>query len=325
MLDRKQILKQAYHDCMKEMYARSQPSVDYDQLLEDAKNGKIGENERVYERYYLSMEEFNYIRDKYINAYNIKESWKSNIELLKDYLVKGGTKDKYIAACTDEYGYHPGYRGYEKVEPISNQIQNIINNEIDESDVANKISNKILEVLMNTINDCKEFYRFDSEQSSFSCSLALGASPCSNPETVKKYWKSQGVDLDIEIRNPLLFWEYDYYEDSLDYMMSEEYGEHWREYWDSKWKEYALPNRDGAKLYLYEIEEGKYTLNVDSKHSYVLEYVRVSINDDGDYNMYDPSGGPYMYPGYKLSEDKVITRIFQEDGIVKFEINGNIS
>lgn len=320
MLDRKQILKQAYHDCMKEMYAKAQPPADYDQLL---KLAEAGENAEIYKRHFLSVEEFRYILNKYIKAYKIKESWIPNMELLEEYLREGGHKDKWIESHTDENGnYHTGYRGYEDVLPLNKQILDIISKYgLGEGEMYKEICDTVF----NTIKDCKNFYKFDRENSDFSCSIALGASPISDPTTVKEYWKSQGIDLDIEIRNPLLFWEFDYYEDTLDYMMSEEYGEHWREYWDSKWKEYALPNRDGAKLYLYEIEEGKYALNVDTEHSYVLEYVRVSINDDGDYNMYDPAGGPYMYPGYKISEDKVITRIFQEDGLVKFEINGNIS
>lgn len=241
MLDRQKIIEQAFHDCMKEMYARSQPSVDYDQLLEDAKNGKIGKDERVYERYYLSTEEFNYIRDKYINAYNIKESWKSNIELLEDYLINGGTKDKYIAARTDEYGYHPGYRGYEKVKPIKEQIEKILNDGFASGEVSpfvkDTIKDKIVESVMKTISDCKEFYRFDREESSFSCSLALGASPSSNPETVKEYWKSQGIDLDIEIRNPLLFWRQEYYGDEFEEVMEDEYGENWKEIKYNEWQE----------------------------------------------------------------------------------------
>lgn len=237
MLNRQKIIEQAFHDCMKEMYARSQPAVDYDQLLEDAKNGKIGKDEAVYERYYLSTEEFNYIRDKYIKAYNLKESWNSNIELLERYLVDGGTKDKYIEAHTDEYGYHPGYRGYEDVAPIAAQIKEILKTEIGEGNITDKISNKITETVMNTITNCKEFYRFDREESSFSCSLALGASPSSNPETVKEYWKTQGIDIDIEIRNPFLFWEQEYYADEFEEVMIEEYGENWKEIKDNEWKE----------------------------------------------------------------------------------------
>lgn len=235
MLDRQKIIEKAFHDCMKEMYARSQPSVDYDQLLEDAKSGKIGKDEAVYERYYLSTEEFNHIRWKYIEAYNIKESWTSNIELLEKYLNEGGTKDKYIKAHTDEYGYHPGYRGYEKVAPIRDQIQQIIKEEIGDECVG--CGNKIADAVMNIIKNCKEFYKFDREESSFSCSLALGASPSSNPETVKKYWKTQGIDIDIEIRNPLLFWDQEYYGDEFEDVMIEEYGENWKEIKDNEWKE----------------------------------------------------------------------------------------
>ena len=43
MLDRNEILERAYTECMAEMYAKSQPSADYYQLLEDAKNGDVGD------------------------------------------------------------------------------------------------------------------------------------------------------------------------------------------------------------------------------------------------------------------------------------------
>lgn len=234
MISRDKIIEQAYHDCMKEMYARSQPPADYDQLLEDVKNGKIGKNECVYERHYLSHEEFKYILGKYKKAYNIRETWTSDIETLEEYLKSGGIKDKYIEAHTDKYGYHPGHRGYETVKPIHNQISNILHEHgIDDKNIESAIT----ETILKTVKNCKEFYKFDREESSFEFSVALGASPTSNPEVVKKYWKSQGVDLDIEIRNPLLFWDQDYYGDSFEEVMEEDYGENWREYLDNKWKE----------------------------------------------------------------------------------------
>lgn len=237
MLDRKEILERAYTECMVEMYAKAQPSVDYHQLLEDAKNGKIGKDEKVYERYYLSRDEFEHIRNKYIEAYRLNETWRPNIELLEQYLTEGGTKDKYIKAHTDEYGYHPGYRGYEKVKPIKEQIENILNTEIGEGNVSNSIANKITESVMNTISDCKEFYRFDREESQFSASVALGPSPCSNKDTVIEYWKSQGIDIKIEEHNPLLLWERDYYGDEFEEVMIDEYGDDWKEQFDNKWKE----------------------------------------------------------------------------------------
>lgn len=238
MLDRDQVIRKAYTECMAEMYAKAQPSADYYQLLEDAKNGKIGEDEKVYERHYLSYEEFIYIRDKYIKAYGLQATWKPNIEVLEDYLINGGTKDKYIESRTDENGhYHPGYRGYEKVAPIAEQIKRILESEIGEDNVTNKICNKITETVLNTITNCKEFYRFDREESDFNYSVALGASPTSNKETVIEYWKSQGKDIEIIERNPLLIWERDYYGDEFEEVMKDEYGEDWEQQFNKKWEE----------------------------------------------------------------------------------------
>lgn len=237
MLDRQKILDEAYERCMEEMYLKAQPSVSYKQLVQDLKDGKIEDTPKnpIYNRYYLSQEEFKYILNKYIKAYRIQEEWTSNIELLEKYLTEGGTKDKYIAAHTDEYGYHPGYRGYDTVKPIKKQIEDFI-----EHTALNYakgfLSGNINKIVMNTIKDCKEFYRFDRECSSFSASIALGASPTSNPESVKEYWKSKGVDIEIEERNPLLFWERDNYGDEFEALMKEEYGNNWKKIWDKKWK-----------------------------------------------------------------------------------------
>ena len=93
MLDRDEILKKAYHECMAEMYAKAQPSADYYQLLEDAKNGKISKDERIYERHYLSHEEFKHILGKYKDAYNIRSHWEDDIEVLEKYIKEGGSNN----------------------------------------------------------------------------------------------------------------------------------------------------------------------------------------------------------------------------------------
>ena len=242
MLDRDQVIRKAYNECMAEMYAKAQPSADYYQLLEDAKNGKIGKDEKVYERHYLSYEEFIHIRDKYIKAYGLQATWKSNIEVLEDYLINGGTKDKYIQSRTDEDGhYHPGYRGYEKVKPIKEQIENVLNGVFASGEVSaftkDAIRDKIVEIVMKTISDCKEFYRFDREEADFSCAIALGASPTSSKETVIEYWKSQGKDIEIIEPNPLLLWERDYYGDEFEEVMIDEYGDDWEQQFNEKWEE----------------------------------------------------------------------------------------
>lgn len=247
MLVRRTIIERAYHDCMKEMYARAQPSCDYDQLLKDAEEGKIGKDERVYERYYLSQEEFEYIRKKYIDAYGLEATWKPNIEILERYLKEGGSKNKWIPDRVDEDGFrHPGHRGYEKVLPIQEQIDNIIKEHFGEIESA-ELANKLTKMVFDTITDCKEFYRFDREESDFSCAVALGASPTSNPKTVIEYWKSQGVDIEIEERNPLLFYDMDYYGDEFEEIMEEDYGENWKEHWDNEWKAEILAKEEELK------------------------------------------------------------------------------
>lgn len=235
-LNREDIFRKAFHDCMKEMYAKSQPSADYDQLLEDYKSGKIGKDERVYERYYLSWEEFLYIRDKYAEAYGMTKTWIPNIEVLEQYLTEGGTKDKYIHEQIDENGFkHSGYRGYEKVAPLKIQIHKIMK-AFDMSDCAQNVADEIYEKVMENIKNCKDFYRFDRERDDFDCNVALGASPTSNPKSVIEYWKSQGKDIVIEERNPLLFWEQDEYGEEFEEIMKDEYGDNWKEYWDKRWK-----------------------------------------------------------------------------------------
>lgn len=260
MLDRDKILEKAYNECMAEMYVKAQPSADYYQLCEDAKNGKIGKDERVYERYYLSQEEFLHIRDKYVKAYGMEATWRSNIELLEQYLTEGGTKDKYIESHTDENGhYHPGYRGYENVKPIKEQIESILNGEFASGEVSpfvkDAIRDKIVATVMKTISDCKEFYCFDREESQFSASIALGPSPCSNKDTVIEYWKSQGIDIEIVERNPLLLWERDYYGDEFEDVMIDEYGEDWEEQFDNKWKEEIRKKEDEKAELKAKIQE----------------------------------------------------------------------
>lgn len=236
-LKRDDILSKAIHDCYIEMYAKAQPPADYDNLVEEYNSGKIGKDERIYERHYLSMDEFIYIRDKYVQAYRMTKLWDEDIEILEDYLKNGGSKDKYIPKRTDENGFvHSGYKGYEKVPPLIEQIFTCLY-EYTEEHEAQDIAERINKIVMDTISDCKNFYKFDREESDFGIAVALGASPTCNPETVKKWWKENyDVDVEIEERNPLLFWEQDEYGDDFEEIMENEYGENWKEYWDNRWK-----------------------------------------------------------------------------------------
>lgn len=117
MLDREEVLCKAYEDCIHEMFAKAQPSADFDNIIAEVKAGKIdeGKDGPIYDRHYLSHDEFLYIMDKYMKAYRVEAEWEDDIEVLEDYLNNGGSKDKYIEAHDDEHGHHPGYRSYEDV------------------------------------------------------------------------------------------------------------------------------------------------------------------------------------------------------------------
>ena len=258
MLDRQKILDEAYERCMEEMYLKAQPSVSYKKLIEGVINGTIVDSREtpLYERYYLSHEEFKYILDKYIKAYRIQEEWHSNIELLEKYLNEGGTKDKYIESHTDENGnYHPGYRGFEYVKPIKKQIIDFLQRNITADYNINQLSEDITKIVMESIRNCKEFYIFNREESSFSASVALGASPTSNPDSVKEYWKSQGSDINIEERNPLLFWEKDYYGVDFEDVMIDEYGKDWKEQFDKKWKDQVREENEAKEKRIAELKK----------------------------------------------------------------------
>ena len=240
ILDRELVLSKALDDCFREMFAKAQPSADYDNLIAEYKAGKIDEEKDgpVYDRHYLSMEEYIYILDKYLDAYRIKSEWKDNVGVVEEYLKEGGSKDKYIDEHTDENGdWHPGYRGYEKVPPIQEQILQEMYKWLPEEE-SRAASINITKIVMGTIDTCKNFYNFNIDECKFRNTMAFGATPTSNAETVKKWWKDHyNEDIEIEERNPLLFWEYENYGDEMDEIMSEEYGDNWKEIWDKKWKD----------------------------------------------------------------------------------------
>lgn len=236
MEDRKTVLAKAVDECLREMYARSQPMADYDNIVEEYRTGKIRKDEPVYDRHYLSQDEYKYVVEKYVNKYNIKSHWKDDIEVLEEYLHKGGHKDKYIEDWDDEHGHHPGYRSYEDVPPLKEQILAIMK-DFDCSDAAAEVGEKIYNRVMETITNCKDYYRFDREEDDFRATIALGASPTSNPDTVRKWWKENyNVDVEITEHNPLLLWEQDYYGDEFEEVMIDEYGENWKEHWAKEWE-----------------------------------------------------------------------------------------
>ena len=242
MLTRDEILSKAAHDCMCEMYAKAQPAADWDNIVEEYRSGKIGKNERVYDRHYLSMDEFLYIRDKYKTAYNIKKTWKPDMEFLEELLTEGGLKDGYVNDWIDSEGNkHRGYRNADDVLPLKEQINNLLNKydgtKAAVEDAKDELAKDITNLVMETIKNYKNFYRFDREADDFDVNISLGASPCNNADTVKKWWKENyNQDIEIEERNPKLFWYRD--NDYTDEDLAEEFdSENWKEIVNKEWEE----------------------------------------------------------------------------------------
>ena len=268
-LSRRDILQKAYDECMTEMYAKAQPSADYNKIIEDLRNGVSddSQDDPIYQRHYLSHEEFNYIKDKYIDAYGMKEHWHSNIDIIKDYFNGKGNKDKWIPEVVHEDGYKtPGYRSFEKVPQLSEQFKEFVDEET---------AIKLQEIVLNNLQWCEDYYMFDREADSFSCSVSLGASPTSHKDGVVKYWKDKGVEVNIEDRNPCLFYDADELGDEFEDVMIDEYGEDWKNYW---WNFYYNTN-DGKKKLVTEWMQDDKRENKFNGH-YVREIDGELIVDD---------------------------------------------
>jgi hypothetical protein len=67
--------------------------------------------------------------------------------------------------------------------------------------------------VFDLIKDIKDFYKFDKDEAQFDFNVYLGCSPTSNAETVKEYWKSQGIDIEIDTTelSEDQYWELDNY------------------------------------------------------------------------------------------------------------------
>ena len=201
------------------------------------------------------MEPFKEFMDvySYYHGNNIKhklnEVCPEIIDIFNDKL-----KINIIEDWEDEHGHHPGYRSYETVPPLVDQISNCLV-KYALSDIANEMAKEVTSIVLENIKNCKNYYRFDREEESFDCSIALGASPTSNPETVKQWWKENyNVDIEIEEHNPRLFWYRDmgYTDEDL----AEEFNsENWKEIVDKEWEEEKEERKHQQEERIKEFQE----------------------------------------------------------------------
>ena len=189
MLNKEKVMKWAYDECMRELYEKSQPSVSYDLLCKRYQVGALTNDDNVYDRYYISHDEYKYVLDKYIDAYNYRERFTSDVDVILRDLEEGGLKNGYE---TDENGC--GHCTAVKVRPLSELI-----------------GEENAKTVIDTINEYKNFYRFDRDEETFNAAVGFGPVPSHLFERVAEYWKKNGVELVEEKRNPDDFWELDAY------------------------------------------------------------------------------------------------------------------
>ncbi len=79
-------------------------------------------------------------------------------------------------------------------------------------------------------------------------------------------------------------------------------------------------HRGPEKIWFVRIEGNKYHIKTDTP--WVLEYIRVGYktNDSNEYVMYDPSGGPYLEIGDKITDTLTLKRIYKDSGNIIFII-----
>lgn len=233
MKTREDILEQACLECLTEMYAKAQPSLDFKQYLDDVKSDKVPEGDKIYEGHYLSSDELHYIVNKYINLYAIDNQWTEHVDLIFKYLKEGGIRIKHGDNCKE----------YENQDPLKDVVKQIlINHNVLNTELLEDITDSIFNVIFN----CKLFYKLDKELQSFKNTLYLGVAPSSNKQAVIQYWLDKGINITIEDKNRLLLHEMDYYGDEFEEVMISEYGEDWKDFWDKKLQEINIELVDYA-------------------------------------------------------------------------------
>lgn len=221
MITRNKLLSQAVDDCMKELYSLVQPSVNWNDFIQENKlysnQYKIWEKTRdtdpnyigksitecigprPYEFYYLPKDVMKEVVESYVYAYrmDVKQEFLNNIAILKDY-CRNPIVDKYIDDYTDENGnHHPGYRGYDHPDNLEKEINKLLCKQFNSPELSG-ISNKVQDKFFEFLDMAGDFYEWNGDLNSFNMSVYLGPSPNSNKEAVIKNWK-QYRNKDIEI------------------------------------------------------------------------------------------------------------------------------
>ena len=207
-MTRKEVLEKAALACLKELYSKAQPTVNWDDFMEEnrlySKAYKQWESlyrespEKAgnaldfcgpcpYEFYYLPQEVFKEIADSYVQAYNIdaQQNLLDIIDILKNYCLSP-IEETYIKESDGEKR-----RGYIHPLPIQEWIAGILRGYYDDSECGDHstVAKELCEEFFHYMDKAGKFYCWNRDLNAFNSMVYLGPSPCSNKETVIKNWK----------------------------------------------------------------------------------------------------------------------------------------
>jgi hypothetical protein len=205
MITRSDVISNAVEECLKKLYSLVQPHIEWEDFLEENRIylkrkkewEKLPKEEKPsikeycgpapYEFYYLSKNEIDEITDSYIHAYKLdsQQELLDIIEILKNYC-----KEPIIVKYIEKEG-EPGYRGYEHPDNLQLSIYKQARDMFPNGDwgqfeeISKMSQNKFFEFLDMAGN----FFKWNMDLDAFRTEIYLGASPCSNKQTVIDNWK----------------------------------------------------------------------------------------------------------------------------------------
>ena len=206
MVTKSEILSEAVDKCMKELYSYAVPHIEWEDFIKENKEYKDGPE--PYEFYYLPEEIIKNICDSYIYAYRLdgQQELLNTIEILKNYCKKP-IIERYIEGENGD----PGYRVYDNSDNLEKEINTYLDLKFplmdperaeDAEDFENKLNTAAKELqdkFFEFLDMAGKFYKWNGELNSFNASVYLGASPCSNKNTVIENWKKyRNKDIEID-------------------------------------------------------------------------------------------------------------------------------
>ena len=167
-ISRDEVISEAVDKCLDLMFRASYPSITFEEYKEQHK--KLTNEERrsaqLYNSHYLPWKIYDAIKNDFVEAYELESQLPTIIDILKGYF-KEPIVDKWIEGKDEN---DPGHRGYAHPEPMSEETY------------------KEAEKFLDMAND---FYNWNRDLTTFYFNVS-NYSPCSNRETVEKWWHEHG-------------------------------------------------------------------------------------------------------------------------------------